>query len=385
MKTKLIMKTILFAILLTASFSEAKDYELFNVSYDPTRELYREFNAAFARQWKQKNPNDNVKFKQSHGGSGKQARAVIDGLDADVVTLIIITIGASLAIRGVIQVWLGKGTHTYPAFSGSEPFLIGGATLLPQSLWVLGITALVVVALWYFFTRTLAGKAILATSCNPLAAQLVGINTQWVLMVSFAMSAALGAIGGPDTARGLGELVGTLPDRLLIATLGELLKRLPGVTMQGPPGRGGPYRRLARGRLGRSGRQPDPQPCLRTIVRHRRRPDPAAQCRCRTGGSHSCARGGAGGGACGARAGGADARERGVGVRAPLLLGLIVGLVQPFAVAEDLTHGDRPGAGCAAIVLDLAHGRLVRGTLVHLKAVAGVLEERTLHQVGDVR
>ena len=116
--------------------------------------------------------------------------------DADVVTLIIITIGASLAIRGVIQVWLGKGTHSYPAFSGSEPILIGGATLLPQSLWVLGITALVVVALWYFFSRTLAGKAILATSCNPLAAQLVGVNTQWVLLVSFALSAALGAIGG---------------------------------------------------------------------------------------------------------------------------------------------------------------------------------------------
>jgi len=116
--------------------------------------------------------------------------------DADVVTLIIITIGASLAIRGVIQVWLGKGTHSYPAFSGNDPILIGGATLLPQSLWVLGITALVVVALWYFFSRTLAGKAILATSCNPLAAKLVGVNTQWVLLVSFALSAALGAIGG---------------------------------------------------------------------------------------------------------------------------------------------------------------------------------------------
>lgn len=116
--------------------------------------------------------------------------------DAEVVTLIIITIGASLVIRGLIQIWLGKGTHSYPAFSGSEPFHIGGATLLPQSLWVLGITAAVVVALWYFFSRTLAGKAILATSCNPLAAKLVGINTQWVLLVSFALSAALGAIGG---------------------------------------------------------------------------------------------------------------------------------------------------------------------------------------------
>jgi branched-chain amino acid transport system permease protein len=115
---------------------------------------------------------------------------------AEVVTLIIITIGASLVIRGLVQIWLGKGTHSFPAFSGDQPIHIAGATLLPQSLWVLGTTALVVVILWYFFNRTLAGKAILATSHNRLAAELVGINTQWVLLVSFAMSAALGAIGG---------------------------------------------------------------------------------------------------------------------------------------------------------------------------------------------
>jgi sulfate transport system substrate-binding protein len=59
---------------------------LLNVSYDPTRELYTEFNAAFAKHWKAKTGQD-VTIKQSHGGSGKQARAVIDGLEADVVTL----------------------------------------------------------------------------------------------------------------------------------------------------------------------------------------------------------------------------------------------------------------------------------------------------------
>lgn len=115
---------------------------------------------------------------------------------AETVTLIIITIGASLVIRGLIQVWLGKGTHSLPAFSGDEPIHILGATLLPQSLWVLGVTALVVVALWYFFNRTLQGKAMLATSFNRVAAELVGINTSWVLFMSFAMSAALGALGG---------------------------------------------------------------------------------------------------------------------------------------------------------------------------------------------
>jgi len=115
---------------------------------------------------------------------------------AETVTLIIITIGCSLIIRGLVQVWLGKNTHTVSPFSGNEPIAILGATLLPQSLWVLGVTGVVVAALWYFFSRTLAGKAILATSFNPVAAQLVGINTSWVLFISFALSAALGALGG---------------------------------------------------------------------------------------------------------------------------------------------------------------------------------------------
>ena len=115
---------------------------------------------------------------------------------AETVSLIIVTIGASLVIRGLIQVWLGKGTHSLPAFSGDAPLQILGATLLPQSLWVLGVTAVVVAGLWYFFNRTLTGKAMLATSVNRTAAELVGINTNWVLFMSFAMAAGLGALGG---------------------------------------------------------------------------------------------------------------------------------------------------------------------------------------------
>lgn len=115
---------------------------------------------------------------------------------AETVTLIIITIGAALVIRGLVQVWLGKGTHSLPPFSDNAPIHILGATLLPQSLWVLEVTALVVAALWYFFNRTLAGKAMLATSHNRLAAELVGINTGWVLFMSFALAGALGALGG---------------------------------------------------------------------------------------------------------------------------------------------------------------------------------------------
>lgn len=115
---------------------------------------------------------------------------------ADVVPLIIITIGASLVVRGLVQVFLGKGTHALDAFSGEKPFVIAGATLLPQSLWVMGVATLVVAALGWFFGYTRLGKAMLATSHNTLAAELVGINTKSVLLLSFVLSGALGAVGG---------------------------------------------------------------------------------------------------------------------------------------------------------------------------------------------
>ena len=77
---------VVSVLLLATASVQAAEVTLLNVSYDPTRELYTEFNAAFAKEW-QKLSVDKVKFRQSHGGSGKQARSVIDGLGADVVTL----------------------------------------------------------------------------------------------------------------------------------------------------------------------------------------------------------------------------------------------------------------------------------------------------------
>src|SRR3981189_1161683 len=74
------------ATLFGASLAQAAEVTLLNVSYDPTRELYVDYNAAFAKYWKAKTGQD-VKINQSHGGSGKQARSVIDGLSADIVTL----------------------------------------------------------------------------------------------------------------------------------------------------------------------------------------------------------------------------------------------------------------------------------------------------------
>jgi branched-chain amino acid transport system permease protein len=122
------------------------------------------------------------------------------GGQADVVTLIIITIGVALFLRGLAQLVWDKRIHSLPAFSGSEPIAIGGATVLPQSLWVLGGAAVAVLALGWFFNRTLYGKAMRATAINPLAARLMGISTRGVMRASFALAAALGALGGVLTA-----------------------------------------------------------------------------------------------------------------------------------------------------------------------------------------
>ncbi len=122
--------------------------------------------------------------------------AIEPARNADTVTLIIITIGASLLLRGLAQLVWDKRVHALPAFSGDTPLHFLGATVLPQSLWVLGGAGLAVAGLSWFFGRTLFGKAMLATSYNPLAARLVGINTRTVLFVSFGLAAMLGALGG---------------------------------------------------------------------------------------------------------------------------------------------------------------------------------------------
>ena len=122
--------------------------------------------------------------------------AIETSRDASVVTLIIITIGASIFLRGAAQVVWDRNFHSLPAFSGDQPIAVAGATILPQSLWVLGSTVAIIVALRFFFGRTMLGKAMLATSYNPLAAALVGVNTRRVLTLSFALAAALGAVAG---------------------------------------------------------------------------------------------------------------------------------------------------------------------------------------------
>jgi branched-chain amino acid transport system permease protein len=89
-----------------------------------------------------------------------------------------------------------KNFHSLPPFVGGDAWLIGGAAILPQSVVVLIGAAIIVLVLWAFMNYTLSGKAIIATAANRLAARLVGINTASVVGFSFAVSAAIGAIGG---------------------------------------------------------------------------------------------------------------------------------------------------------------------------------------------
>ncbi len=114
------------ALLLAAALqpAQAADVSLLNVSYDPTRELYQDFNKAFAEHWKAK-AGDSVKIRQSHGGSGKQARAVIDGLAADVVTLALAYDIDEIAQRGLIaKDWQKRLPNNSAPYTSTIVFLV---------------------------------------------------------------------------------------------------------------------------------------------------------------------------------------------------------------------------------------------------------------------
>ena len=119
-------KLIQSAVLVTAVTQSAiaADVTLLNVSYDPTRELYQDINPAFARLWKAKT-GDSVTIKQSHGGSGKQARSVIDGLDADVVTLALAYDIDAIGERGLLaKNWQQRLQHNSTPYSSTIVFLV---------------------------------------------------------------------------------------------------------------------------------------------------------------------------------------------------------------------------------------------------------------------
>lgn len=129
MRLKLLLTALATATLvLTASFAgsaAAGEVTLLNVSYDPTREFYEQYNQAFAKYWKSKT-GDSLTVQQSHGGSGKQARAVIDGLDADVVTLALAYDVHQLHAKGklITETWQSKLPHNSAPYWSTMVFLV---------------------------------------------------------------------------------------------------------------------------------------------------------------------------------------------------------------------------------------------------------------------
>ena len=114
----------LLAPVFAPSSASAADITLLNVSYDPTRELYQDIDAAFARNWKAKT-GDTVTVKQSHGGSGKQARAVIDGLPADVVTLALAYDIDAISEKGLIAPgWQKRLAYHSAPYTSTIVFLV---------------------------------------------------------------------------------------------------------------------------------------------------------------------------------------------------------------------------------------------------------------------
>jgi branched-chain amino acid transport system permease protein len=116
--------------------------------------------------------------------------------NASVISLIMITIGGSLLLKGVaMKVW-GKSSFPLRHFSSEKPIKILEATIQPQTLWIISVLLLVVIVLALFFKFTLTGKAMRACAANRHAASLCGISVDRLVLLSFALSAGIGAVAG---------------------------------------------------------------------------------------------------------------------------------------------------------------------------------------------
>ena len=123
-KNQLLFLVVSLVAVLSLPAAALAEVTLLNVSYDPTRELYQDFNAAFAKYWK-KNGGADVTVKQSHGGSGKQARSVIDGLEADVVTLALAYDIDAIAEKGLLNPgWQKRLPHNSSPYTSTIVFLV---------------------------------------------------------------------------------------------------------------------------------------------------------------------------------------------------------------------------------------------------------------------
>ena len=113
-----------------------------------------------------------------------------------VLAQIIATVGASFVLETAAMLIWGRDAQTLPPFSGDEPISIGRATIVPQTLWVVGLTVVVVVGLTIFYRKSLFGTAIRACAVNPSAARLQGISYRKVVIFTFALTGAIAAAAG---------------------------------------------------------------------------------------------------------------------------------------------------------------------------------------------
>jgi len=124
-------------------------------------------------------------------------RAVIYPIrTAPVFTLILVTFGASIAIRGISLILWGTDYRILPAFSKLEAIHLGQAVINIQALWVIGTTTLMAIVLFLFFEYTVPGKAFRASAINKLGASLMGIKTERMGLLAFGLAGGLGALGG---------------------------------------------------------------------------------------------------------------------------------------------------------------------------------------------
>jgi len=115
---------------------------------------------------------------------------------AGIINMIIVTIGVSILIRGIAMMLWGKDTFGLPSFSGSKPITFFGASLMPQSLWIFGVTIVLLLALKLFFSVSIYGKGMLACSYDRKASFLVGIGVDRMVMLSFVISAFVSSVSG---------------------------------------------------------------------------------------------------------------------------------------------------------------------------------------------
>jgi branched-chain amino acid transport system permease protein len=123
-------------------------------------------------------------------------RVAVRPVGNDVLRGIIITIGVGVALQGIAVLIWGTDAQPLRAFSGEKPIALGGVTVPPQALWIVGTAAAMMAALYLFFMRTFIGKAFRACAVNAFAASLMGIPTQAMRAISFFISAFTGAIAG---------------------------------------------------------------------------------------------------------------------------------------------------------------------------------------------